>query len=95
MTRYLQPKFSVGGANSQAYRDNYDRIFRKPKEEPPAAPVTPSCDHGVTFDEQAAQGLDVSEVRSRWPRLYGPCPKGCGFSGIAYAGLSHYIHGDW
>ncbi len=28
MTRYLQPKFSVGGANSQSYRDNFDQIFR-------------------------------------------------------------------
>lgn len=35
------------------------------------------------------------EVRKRWPRLNGPCPKGCGFVGIAYASYAHYIAGDW
>jgi hypothetical protein len=34
-------------------------------------------------------------IRKRWPRLNGPCPKGCGFNGIAYASSSHYIYGDW
>jgi hypothetical protein len=70
------------------------------------------CDHGVTFDEDAARALlgdwqpkdavefvagnrAASEVRKRWPRLYGTCPKGCGFSGIAYASHAHYIMGDW
>lgn len=24
-------------------------------------------------------------VRKRFPRLDGPCPKGCGFAGISYA----------
>lgn len=53
------------------------------------------CDHGVTFDEDAADGLSVTEIRRRWPRLHGPCPKGCGYVGIAYASYAHYIYGDW
>ena len=57
----------------------------------------PPCDHGVTFDVETAykENLDAYEVRRRWPRGYGPCPKGCGFVGIAYASLEHYIYGDW
>ena len=35
------------------------------------------------------------EIKRRWPRLSGPCPKGCGFNGIAYASWEHYISGDW
>jgi len=35
------------------------------------------------------------EIRKRWPRLHGPCPKGCGFVGIAYASWAHYVAGDW
>jgi len=37
----------------------------------------------------------ASEVRKRWPRLDGTCPKGCGFVGIAYASHEHYTKGDW
>lgn len=36
-----------------------------------------------------------AEVRKRFPRLHGVCPKGCGFTGIAYASFEHYIYGDW
>lgn len=58
-------------------------------------PATPnSCDHGVAFDEEA-KGLAPADVRARWPRLVGPCPKGCGFSGIAYASKAHFVCGDW
>lgn len=64
-----------------------------PAVEPTAAGR--ECDHGVTFDEAAAAGLDAYEVRRRWPRLQGKCPKGCGFVGIAYASMLHYISGDW
>jgi hypothetical protein len=70
------------------------------------------CDHGVTFDGEAARQLlmgwepdspeafiagppGASEIRRRWPRLHGNCPKGCGFHGIAYASYEHYIAGDW
>jgi hypothetical protein len=35
------------------------------------------------------------EIRHRWPRLEGKCPKGCGFEGIAYASEDHYLYGDW
>lgn len=55
----------------------------------------PACDHGVTFDEEAAKGLSVAEIRKRWPRGWGPCPKGCGWNGIAYASTAHYVYGDW
>ena len=36
-----------------------------------------------------------AEIRRRWPRLYGPCPKGCGYDGIAYVSAEHYAMGDW
>lgn len=36
-----------------------------------------------------------SDVRKRFPRLNGPCPLGCGFSGIGYASAEHYAYGDW
>ena len=39
-----------------------------------------------------------AEVRRRWPRgqftRERPCPS-CGFVGIAYASIAHYIMGDW
>jgi hypothetical protein len=55
------------------------------------------CDHGITFDKETAdrEKLDAYEIRRRWPRGGGPCPKGCGFVGIAYASYAHYIYGDW
>ena len=38
-------------------------------------------------------------VRKRWPRgdfsKEKPCPKGCGFVGIAYVSAAHYAAGDW
>ena len=34
-------------------------------------------------------------VRARFPRLDGECPKGCGFCGIGYVSMDHYILGDW
>jgi hypothetical protein len=36
-----------------------------------------------------------AEVRKRFPRLHGKCPKGCGFEGIAYASPEHFGYGDW
>lgn len=53
------------------------------------------CNHGVTFDEDAARGLSAEEVRKRWPRLAAGCPFGCGFRGIYYASYAHYLCGDW
>lgn len=57
------------------------------------------CDHGVTFDEvefhEANPPMSAWEVRKRWPRLGGRCPKGCGYSGIAYVSMMHYLAGDW
>jgi hypothetical protein len=54
-----------------------------------------ACYHGVTFDVDEAEGLSTQEIRKRWPRLYGPCPLGCGYEGIAYASTAHYVYGDW
>jgi len=73
------------------------------------------CDHGLSFDLEAAKklleapapssgdpALDFvmghpahDEIKRRWPRLGGLCPKGCGYNGIAYASYEHYIYGDW
>ena len=58
------------------------------------------CDHGVTFDKDAMSDMGIGrpsaqEVRRRWPRLHGESPKGCGYRGIAYASMEHYIAGDW
>jgi hypothetical protein len=54
------------------------------------------CDHGVIFDEEDAKKLnEVSKIRKKYPRGFGPCPKGCGYDGIAYASYLHYIMGDW
>jgi len=36
-----------------------------------------------------------AEVRKRWPRLFGPCPKGCGYNGIYSVSMQHYVAGDW
>lgn len=60
------------------------------REEPP-------CDHGVTFDLEEARrrNLGALAVRRHWPRLNGECPKGCGYVGIAYASMAHFIYGDW
>jgi hypothetical protein len=60
-------------------------------------PEQVGCDHGVSFDEKKAkeQYMTSEEVRKRWPRLFGKCPKGCGFEGIGYASYAHYIYGDW
>lgn len=64
------------------------------------------CDHGISFDEfewrnrcavarLMGGSMSDEEVRRRWPRLDGPCPKGCGYTGIYYASYLHYIAGDW
>jgi hypothetical protein len=79
-------------------------------------PKQAACDHGLTFDEEAAQlisqetpGYDTGdpavdfimgspasdEIRRRWPRLCGECPKGCGYNGIAYVSHAHMLYGDW
>lgn len=56
--------------------------------------LAPECSHGLVFDEDAARGLTSSVVRKRWPRFSGVCQT-CGFDGIAYASLAHYVQGDW
>lgn len=61
-------------------------------------PEHKDCDHGVSFDEAEYKkhpNMSSYEVKKRWPRGFGLCPKGCGFNGIAYASYLHYIAGDW
>lgn len=53
------------------------------------------CDHGVKFDSKLAANMNAYEVKKFFPRLDGVCPKGCGYSGIAYASKKHYVMGDW
>ena len=55
------------------------------------------CDHGLYFDRVYADrlGLSASRIRELYPRLDGMCPQGCGFRGIAYLTLDHYVYGDW
>jgi len=69
--------------------DLADYIYEKNKEQ------IAKCDHGVKFDLEEAKQISTLEVRKRFPRLYGPCPKGCGYNGIAYASTAHYVYGDW
>ena len=52
------------------------------------------CNHGITFDDSGLN-MDAGEVRRKWPRLFGPCPLGCGYNGIYYASWGHFIAGDW
>lgn len=54
-----------------------------------------NCDHGLSFDLDAAEHMTTQEIRKVFPRLYGLCPKGCGFNGIAYVSKAHYVYGDW
>ena len=67
------------------------------REEPGEEPKEPvgHCNHGIAFDRLAAADLSVAEIRKRWPRLFGKCPKGCGYDGIYYASSEHYTMGDW
>ncbi len=51
------------------------------------------CEHNsVSFDEEAAKGMQPIEVARRWPRFFGKCS--CGYEGIAYASYMHYIYLD-
>ena len=71
-----------------------------PVEPPWQGPLTAiedrqrECNHGCTFDEDAARGLSANEVRRRWPRFHGICSE-CGYRGIYYASAMQYISGDW
>lgn len=71
----------------------------------PAEDPESTCDHGLLFNyEEACKIVNdlnltpyevTAEIRKRWPRLDGMCPKGCGYCGIAYASEQHYLMGDW
>lgn len=53
------------------------------------------CNHGLIFDEERAMNMSSMEIRKIFPRLFGKCPKGCGFEGIGYVSMAHYTYGDW
>lgn len=55
------------------------------------------CTHGVLFDEELVKNSTMSsrEIKTKYPRLHGKCPLGCGYEGIAYASYAHYLYGDW
>jgi|SRR5882672_520664 len=55
----------------------------------------PACDHGLTFDESTAQHMDRDTIRKCYPRLDGECPKACGFNGITYVSVAHFLGGEW
>ena len=38
MTKFLQKSFTVGGSSSDAYRENYEKIFRKNPDVNPCEP---------------------------------------------------------
>lgn len=64
----------------------------------PNQTVTPDalpCDHGVEFNVEECACLTPHQVRNRFPRLDGQCPKGCGYCGIYYFSYEHQIYGDW
>lgn len=86
-------------ATFKSHFHNTDQVVSTPVPAPDGTPYRTSpadkCDHGVCFDESAAKGLDAHEVRRRWPRLFGDCPLGCGYRGIYYASMAHYVYGDW
>lgn len=56
-----------------------------------------SKEHKLTRSEslEVHNTILVQMIRERWPRLDGQCPLGCGFHGIAYASVLHYVCGDW
>lgn len=61
--------------------------------DPSTGDQTTTCECGdvvVTFNPEAARGLDAWEVRRRWPR--GCCSR-CHC--IVYASSLHFISGDW
>ena len=71
------------------------RLLRLGRPAPTPDAKQQPCDHGLTFHERKARYLSTAEIRKRWPRLFGKCPKGCGYEGIAYASWAHYHYGDW
>lgn len=86
-----RPSFEIDLLLAKAAAEGADRLVLK-------LPEYQGCDHGVVFDEaeyRKTPGITPAEVAKRWPRGWGPCPKGCGFNGIAYASYLHYIAGDW
>jgi hypothetical protein len=59
--QYLKSSFTVGGQNSDAFREGYDRIFGKRSEETPEAPPAPRLD---VPRQRADCGHSADEVTS-------------------------------
>jgi hypothetical protein len=82
------------GVRKQAFGSEV-RVMKKDTESLLCGDPPVVCDHGIKFDPAEAADLPADEVRKRFPRLDGPCPKGCGYVGIAYVSWLHMIAGDW
>jgi len=56
-----------------------------------------ACDHGLAFDPIICrdQNLSSRDVQKMFPRLSGECPLKCGYVGIAYVSMEHFLYGDW
>jgi hypothetical protein len=55
MTKFAEPRFSVA-VGSKSYRDNFDRIFRRQKNEDVfVCPHGSECVHGCTSPEAQAK----------------------------------------
>lgn len=78
-------------ANLRRLADSLDTMAKPPPQNDVGVPT---CTHGVTFDPKATR-LPSADVRRQYPRLNGDCPLGCGYHGIAYASMAHYVAGDW
>jgi len=81
-------------ANLRSLSDSLDTMANSAERKEPVDESAPRCTHGVAFDPKDTR-LPIAEVRRRYPRLNGDCPLGCGYHGIAYASMAHYVAGDW
>lgn len=55
------------------------------------------CKHSKVmpqYDSVAAKLMTSNQIRTTFPRFSGICPD-CGYQGILYASMEHYIAGDW
>lgn len=88
---YNKPRFDIDLRLAKAAIEGENRLVLKLTEHK-------DCDHGVVFGEEEYKkhpNMTSAEVKKRWPRGWGLCPKGCGYEGIACASFLHYIAGDW
>lgn len=104
-------KLATHGSLEGTLDNLFDQLVKPPKDEPKGDRVSECDHGIVFDEEEAKKILAgwkpsnevefvagnpaSAEIRRRWPRLFGLCPKGCGFNGIGYASFAHYTMGDW